>query len=198
MLGSAPPPASSQRDIRVTPVTPGWPPEPDVPPRGWRSAHTSGDSLDPASPLPNPRVLTNSLSHGHSSDPHSQGSSEDQVRPDVSVSNAFIICSPLYDPIIILVMELILLRIFHALSISHLTLRASPQIRLLSQVQSLWPSLTVTRLFQSEDSSPLSQSCVASAQTIPSHPPAKTVSIVDYYSQVGHPSQSQGKALESS
>lgn len=79
MLGSAPPPASSQRDIRVTPVTPGWPPEPDVPPRGWRSAHTSGDSLDPASPLPNPRVLTNSLSHGHSSDPHSQGSSEDQV-----------------------------------------------------------------------------------------------------------------------
>ena len=95
-------------------------------------------------------------------------------------------------------MELILLHIFHALSISHLTLRASPQIRLLSQVQSRWPSLTVTRLFQSEDSSPLSQSCVASAQTIPSHPPAKTVSIVDYYSQVGHPSQSQGKALESS
>ena len=107
------------------------------------------------------------------------------------VSNAFIICSPLYDPIIILVMELILLHIFHALSISHLTLRASPQIRLLSQVQSRWPSLTVTRLFQSEDSSPLSQSCVASAQTIPSHPPAKTVSIVDYYSQVGHPLETE-------
>lgn len=79
-LGAPAPPAS--RSIRVTPVTPGWPPEPDVPPRGWRSAHTSGDNLDPDSPLPNPRVLTNSLSHGHTSDPHSQGSSEDQVGPN--------------------------------------------------------------------------------------------------------------------
>lgn len=125
-LGAPAPPAS--RSIRVTPVTPGWPPEPDVPPRGWRSAHTSGDNLDPDSPLPNPRVLTNSLSHGHTSDPHCQGSSEDQ----------------------------------------------------------------------SEDTSPLSQSCAASAQTIPSHPPAKTVSIVDYYSQVGPNDQNcdNGSAAE--
>ena len=75
-LGAPAPPAS--RSL-AAPVTPGWPPEPEVPPRGWRSAHTSGDNLEPDSPLPNPRVLTNSLSHGHSSDPHSQGSSEDQV-----------------------------------------------------------------------------------------------------------------------
>ena len=38
-------------------------------------------------------------------------------------------------------------------------------------------------LFQSEDHSP-NGSCLASVQTIHSHPPAKTVSIVDRYSQV--------------
>ena len=89
-LGAPAPPAS--RSIRVTPVTPGWPPEPDVPPRGWRSAHTSGDNLDPDSPLPNPRVLTNSLSHGPSSDPHSQGSSEDQVRNTPSICSLCSLC----------------------------------------------------------------------------------------------------------
>jgi len=92
----------------------GWPPED----RGCRSNHPSGGTLGPDSPLPNPRVLRQTLSSGDSrtsdTDPVSQGSSEDQ----------------------------------------------------------------------SEDHSP-NGSCVASVQTIHSHPPAKTVSIVDHYNQVG-------------
>ena len=186
-------------------VTSAWPPWPRAGLRSLMSRPEAGGQPTPAEtastrPLPSPTPgcwPTVSVTATHQT-PTVRAAQRTRWGADVSVSNAFIICSPLYDPIIILVMELILLHIFHALSISHLTLRPSPQIRLLSQVQSLWPSLTVTRLFQSEDSSPLSQSCVASAQTIPSHPPAKTVSIVDYYSQVGHHSQSQGKALESS
>ena len=57
----------------------GWPPED----RGCRSNHPSGGTLGPDSPLPNPRVLRQTLSSGDSrtsdTDPVSQGSSEDQV-----------------------------------------------------------------------------------------------------------------------
>ena len=116
----APAPPASHRSIRVTQVTPGWPPEPDVPPRGWRSAHTSGDNLDPDSPLPNPRVLTNSLSHGNSSDPHSQGSSEDQVRPPCQMSSD-VSCFHHHVLFMILLSSRwwsLLLHIFHALKAS--------------------------------------------------------------------------------
>jgi len=71
--------APAKRSPLGTPVVapvPGWPPEPP-PERLARSAHNSGDNLGPDSPLPNPRVLTHTLSH--TSDPQSQGSSEDQV-----------------------------------------------------------------------------------------------------------------------
>ena len=175
-LGAPAPPAS--RSIRVTPVTPGWPPEPDVPPRGWRSAHTSGDNLDPDSPLPNPRVLTNSLSHGHTSDPHCQGSSEDQVRQMSSIVSAA--CTMLLSYL----GDGTFLATSHFLRLKHLSFNFTSK-----------SSCYLFSSLQSEDTSPLSQSCAASAQTIPSHPPAKTVSIVDYYSQVGHQSSFESHGL---
>ena len=50
--------------------------------RNCRSTHNSGGTLGPDSPLPAPRALRHTLSSGDSrtSDPASQGSSEDQVR----------------------------------------------------------------------------------------------------------------------
>ena len=49
--------------------------------RNCRSTHNSGGTLGPDSPLPPPRALRHTLSSGDSrtSDPASQGSSEDQV-----------------------------------------------------------------------------------------------------------------------
>lgn len=90
--------------------------------RNCRSTHNSGGTLGPDSPLPPPRALRHTLSSGDSrtSDPASQGSSEDQ----------------------------------------------------------------------SDDHSP-NGSCLSSAQTIHSHPPAKTVSIVEHYTQVGNSEASE-------
>lgn len=119
-----------QRSSSLTHSSPGYQvraPAPAPPPswpedRNCRSTHNSGGTLGPDSPMPPPRALRPTLSSGDSrtSDPASQGSSEDQ----------------------------------------------------------------------SEDHSP-NGSCLSSAQTIHSHPPAKTVSIVEHYTQVGNSEASE-------
>ena len=70
--------------------------------RNCRSTHNSGGT---DSPLPNPRVLRHTLSSGDSrtSDPASQGSSEDQVRAAVAKyhlrdKEKIISCLPVIEP----------------------------------------------------------------------------------------------------
>jgi len=114
--------SSPESQVRPPPPAPApplpWQPED----RNCRSTHNSGGTLGPDSPMPPSRALRHTLSSGDSrtSDPASQGSSEDQ----------------------------------------------------------------------SEDHSP-NGSCLSSAQTIHSHPPAKTVSIVEHYTQVGNSGASE-------
>jgi len=112
-------PGSEVRPPAPTPAPSlSWQPED----RNCRSTHNSGGTLGPDSPMPPPRALRHTLSSGDSrtSDPASQGSSEDQ----------------------------------------------------------------------SDDHSP-NGSCLSSAQTIHCHPPAKTVSIVEHYTQVGNSEASE-------
>jgi len=110
--------SSAGREVRAPTQTLSWQPED----RNCRSTHNSGGTLGPDSPMPPPRALRPTLSSGDSrtSDPASQGSSEDQ----------------------------------------------------------------------SDDHSP-NGSCLSSAQTIHCHPPAKTVSIVEHYTQVGNSESSE-------
>ena len=72
-------PGSEVRPPAPTPAPSlSWQPED----RNCRSTHNSGGTLGPDSPMPPPRALRHTLSSGDSrtSDPASQGSSEDQVR----------------------------------------------------------------------------------------------------------------------
>ena len=131
--------SSAGREVRAPTQTLSWQPED----RNCRSTHNSGGTLGPDSPMPPPRALRPTLSSGDSrtSDPASQGSSEDQVRHDSPPSGFSLLTFP---PL---------------------------------SVPSDW------MIFQSDDHSP-NGSCLSSAQTIHCHPPAKTVSIVEHYTQV--------------